>query len=434
MLFFEAVNVLFALYLTVLFAYLFLLSVAALRRRAAGPGPVAPRDGGTRFVFVIPAHNEQMSIRKAVESCLTVDYDPERFRVVVIADNCSDATALEARLAGAEVLVRDDPYHRSKGHALEYFFHCFPATEDDATYDAIVVVDADTIIDPMILTTFSRAVDEGKDWIQCYHTVHNRDASWRTQLMTYAFSLFNGTWLLGQERLGLSTGFRGNGMCFTARGLRRHPWCTHGLVEDMEFSWALRIAGERVRFVPETFVFSEMVSRHNRAAQSQCRRWDSGRKALRSKFLDKLLSSSRFSLKLKVLYMLELMFPPLIQLSLYLLASLSIHLGPWFNARLELLSLGLLPLHGFMIITLLLYGLSPILVMGLPAHYLITGLRCLPYYTVLKILAIARRRPSEWVRTGREGEVRVEVAEVDHRPDPDGITRMNQTTGPPGRR
>ena len=55
-------------------------------------------------------------------------------------------------------------------------------------------------------------------------------------MMTYAFSLTNGVWMLGLERLGLGVGLKGNGMCFSARGLRRFPWRAHGLVEDMEFA------------------------------------------------------------------------------------------------------------------------------------------------------------------------------------------------------
>ena len=69
--------------------------------------------------------------------------------------------------------------------------------------------------------------------------------------MTYAFSLFNGVMPLGQNALGTSAAFKGNGMCFSTRGLRRRPWKSYGLVEDMEYSWTLRIAGEKIAFQPE---------------------------------------------------------------------------------------------------------------------------------------------------------------------------------------
>ncbi len=77
--------------------------------------------------------------------------------------------------------------------------------------------------------------------------------------MTYAFSLFNGVMHLGQNALGSSAGFKGNGMCFSTRGLRRRPWQCYGLVEDMEYSWTLRVAGEKIGFQPDASVYGAML-------------------------------------------------------------------------------------------------------------------------------------------------------------------------------
>ena len=213
------INILLSLVLLPFFAYLALIIVAVLqgrRREEMVPSRTA------RFLFVIPAHDEEANIASTIESCRGVSYDPALYRVVVIADNCTDGTAGLARAAGAEVIERTDPLRRSKGHALEYFFEQRPGLAGET--DAVVVIDADTIVDPGILTAFAAALAEGKDWVQCYYTVRNPDASWRTRMMTYAFSLFNGVWLLGQDRMGLGVGLKGNGMCFSTRGLARFPW------------------------------------------------------------------------------------------------------------------------------------------------------------------------------------------------------------------
>ena len=200
---------------------------------------------------MIPAHDEEGAIGATVRSCRALDYDPGLFSIHVIADNCTDATAREAREAGASVVERSDPDLRSKGHALEYFFTRSPKAGPTPGYDAAVLIDADTVVDPGLLKAFDRALGEGKDWVQGYYTVRNPDASWRTRMMTYAFSLANGVWMLGLDRLGLGVGLKGNGMCFSAAGLRRVPWKAHGLVEDMEFALMLRTRGERVRFEPD---------------------------------------------------------------------------------------------------------------------------------------------------------------------------------------
>lgn len=386
------------LLLVPVFALLLLITAAALvcpasTRRAGGPAAgTAPR-----FLFAIPAHDEEVTIRRTVESCRAVAYDPDRFSVYVVADNCSDATADIARRAGAEVMERTDPIRRSKGHALEYFFEHGPLKR----FDAAIVVDADSTVDPGILTAFAEELIAGHDWLQCYDTVRNQDASWRTRLMTYAFSLINGVWLVGQERLRLGVALRGNGMCFSTRGLARVPWRAHGLAEDLEFSWALRLAGERAHYVPRSRVLAEMLAQGGAAAASQRCRWEAGRRALHAAILGPLLRSRKIGWYRKVMYLIELFFPPFVGLLLALLAAASVHLGPMIDTRMLPLSRVLLPVHAAMAAVLAGYALSPVLVMHLPARYLIS-LLALPYYVVWKTTAMLRRRPSAWVRTRRE--------------------------------
>ena len=384
------------------FALLAMITIACYLRRsgrskARSEAPV----GRARFLIVIPAHDEEGAIGATVQSCRAIDYDPDLFSIHVIADNCSDATAREAREAGASVVERFDLELRSKGHALEYFFTRIPEGRPDSGYDAAVLIDADTVVDPGLLNVFDRALGEGKDWVQGYYTVRNPDVSWRTRMMTYAFSLANGVWMLGLERLGLSVGLKGNGMCFSSRGLRRIPWQAHGLVEDMEFALMLRVRGERVRFEPEARVFGEMVSRGGSGASSQRQRWEAGRRSLRSKFAGPLARSTTLGPFRKMLLLIDLYFPPLVTLALGLLLAASVHGLAALDHRFASISGHLLPIHAVMLSSLVVYALCPVLVLRLPVRYL-TSLLALPYYMVWKVLIALKRRPEGWVRTPRE--------------------------------
>jgi cellulose synthase/poly-beta-1,6-N-acetylglucosamine synthase-like glycosyltransferase len=395
---FPYIPILATLLILPFFAYLALITAAALRGRRRG-GESESASAPVRFVFVVPAHDEEENIGSTIASCRAVSYEPALARVCVIADNCSDGTARAARAAGAEVIERYDPVRRSKGYALEYFFeHCPPSAGD---YDAAVLIDADTIVDPGILTAFAAALAEGQDWIQCYYTVRNPDASWRTRLMTYAFSLFNGVWLLGQDRLGLGIGLKGNGMCFSSRALVNFPWRAHGLAEDLEFSWMLRVAGERIHFLPGTRVYASMPIRGGTAAVVQRRRWESGRKALRGSFLGPLLRSRRIGPLAKAMYVIDLIFPPLMTLVLGLLIAASLHLWAEFDPDWLATSRWLLPVHSLLAVVLACYALSPFLALELPIGYA-TSLVALPYFAVWKLLVSAGRNPPAWVRTPRE--------------------------------
>src|SRR6516162_3733725 len=101
--------------------YLLVTSVAALISRRthrlddSSTTPAPPRQ---RFLVVIPAHDEEAGIARTVRSCLAISYPTDLYQVLVIADNCSDETANRALAAGARVIERFDPIHRSKGHAL----------------------------------------------------------------------------------------------------------------------------------------------------------------------------------------------------------------------------------------------------------------------------------------------------------------------------
>jgi hypothetical protein len=192
---------------------------------------------------------------------------------VVVADNCTDATAARARDAGATVLVRADDRRRGKGYALA---HAFAWGLADGFADALVVVDADTVVSADLLCAFAARLDAGADAVQGRYAVRNPDATWRTRLMTIAFALFHDVRSLGRERLSLSSGLRGNGMCFAASLLRTVPHDAFSVVEDVEYGIRLGLAGHRVWYADEAIVRGEMVSTEE-ASRSQRRRWEGGR-------------------------------------------------------------------------------------------------------------------------------------------------------------
>jgi cellulose synthase/poly-beta-1,6-N-acetylglucosamine synthase-like glycosyltransferase len=400
-----------------LFAYLGLITLATLRRRETPKSPAAPPP---RLLVVIPAHDEQGGIGATVASCLAAEYPPDRLTVCVIADNCSDRTAAVARDAGAVVVVRHDPGRRGKGYALDYLFRLTPAEAALADYDAAVVVDADSALDAGALAAFAAALAQGGQWLQGYSTVGNPGDSRATRLLTYAFSLVNGVWLLGQQRLGMGVMLRGNGMCFATAALARVPWRAYGLTEDAEFSWVLRTRGERARFVPGAVVRSAMLTRFGPDAAAQRGRWEWGRRGLRRQFLAPLLRSPCLTPRLKALYLADLLFPPMVRLLLLWGAALTPHLGAALDARLVPVSRALLPAHALMAAALGLYAVSPVLLLGLPARYLLCLLD-LPYYAAWKVAVALGGKPAGWTRTRRvPWELTPGLAAVVPRPDLQG--------------
>jgi 1,2-diacylglycerol 3-beta-glucosyltransferase len=234
-------------------------------------------DRSVRFAVVIPAHNEALGISDTVASVLALDYPAANRKVIVIADNCDDNTAQVAKDAGAEVIERFDAMRKSKGFALTDFF---PEVLRDSWVDAVVVVDADTVVQANLLTSFAAHFAAGAKVVQADYAVADPGQGWRTELLDVAFTCFHEVRSLGREALHVSSGLRGNGMGFTRAALERVPHAASSLVEDLEYGIALARAGIRVVYAHDTKVWAEMPN-DDAAAESQRRRWEHGRELMR---------------------------------------------------------------------------------------------------------------------------------------------------------
>ena len=255
------------------------LAVLAILSRASVP-PSTSAPAGTNFDIIVPAHDEESGIARTVESLLATDYPTAMRRVIVVADNCTDRTEARAQAAGAAVITRDDPSRRGKGHALAF---AFERSLRERFAGALVVVDADTRVTANLLRAFDARLRGGAAAVQAEYCVANPDASWRTRLMHVAFTLFHDVRSRARDRLGVSTGLRGNGMAFSAALLEEVPHEAFSLVEDVEYGIRLGLAGRRVEYAGDARVYGDMVSTEV-ASRSQRRRWEGGRWALAKRY------------------------------------------------------------------------------------------------------------------------------------------------------
>jgi|HubBroStandDraft_3_1064219.scaffolds.fasta_scaffold01031_1 cellulose synthase/poly-beta-1,6-N-acetylglucosamine synthase-like glycosyltransferase len=87
------------------------LTIAALARllAPAPQGAMARRERPKilhhRVSLIVAAHDEQAVIGAKVANALALDYPRELFELIVACDGCSDATALHAREAGADLVL-----------------------------------------------------------------------------------------------------------------------------------------------------------------------------------------------------------------------------------------------------------------------------------------------------------------------------------------
>lgn len=123
-------------------------------RRSMNPNhkPLAPKvvmaanrgvfAGEVTVTVLIPAHNEEASLPQTIASLKSQSHRPER--IIVVADNCTDATVRLAREAGVEVLESVDNTKKKAGALNQALMAVLPQQGDN---DVVMVMDADTRLD-----------------------------------------------------------------------------------------------------------------------------------------------------------------------------------------------------------------------------------------------------------------------------------------------
>lgn len=379
----------------VLAASTYLAVLTLLSRRLTPPAP----DTRTRFDIVVPAHNESAGIALTVASLRAIDYPDDRYRILVIADNCTDNTAELASEAGARVIPRQSATERGKGYALALGY---ATSLSEGFADAVVVVDADTHVSPNLLSAFSSRFAGGADAVQAEYGVRNGAASWRTRLMVIALTCFHTVRSLARARLRVSCGLRGNGMGFSASLLRRVPPRAFSIVEDVEYGVSLSLAGVRVEYVFEAVVDGEMPT-SAAASETQRERWEGGRLALVRSHVPPLLASARGANRWVAYDMAaDLLVPPLTSLVFFA------GLGFLISAGLLLAgTVGRLAVVPWLlsILAIAVYIVRGAMLSGVGATAFL-DLLWAPVYAVWKVTLLFRksRRNGEWVRTARSNE------------------------------
>ena len=372
-------------------ACIYSLVLTCLSGRPASP-PVS--SGEMFFDVIVPAHDEAAGIGKTISSLKRLSWPSARYRIVVVADNCTDATASISREAGATVLERQDLTRRGKGYALA---HAFTWSRSAGIADAVAVVDADSVVSANLLESFATRIEAGACALQAHYGVLNATDSWRTRLMAIALGSYHKLRSRARERLGLSCGIRGNGRCVTHALLDKIPYRSFSLTEDVEFGVDLGLAGYRVAYCDESHVDGEMVTSEH-AARSQRQRWEGGRIRLIREKVPALLRAAVARRSLVCLDLaLDLLVLPLSYVVVNVVGIIAIAALNPDGFRSVLLTVGLIDLLALALYVCRGWMLSGIGIVGL------LDLMRVPVFLLWKLRIIRDQpKPNTWIRTRRE--------------------------------
>ncbi len=263
-------------------------------RRSESPDrmPLAPKivmaetrgeyAGPVTVTVLIPAHNEEACIGATIRSLLAQSHRPDR--VLVVADNCTDATTRIVHSAGVEVFETIDNTSKKAGALNQALQRLLPEQGDN---DLVMVMDADTMLDPGFLETAVRRMtddralmaigglfygEEGKgllgqfqrnEYIRYARDIKRRRG--RVFVLTGTASMFRPTALraVAEER------------GHTLPGLTGDVYDTMSLTEDNELTLALKTLGAMIISPADCTVVTEVMPTW-RALWVQRLRWQRG--------------------------------------------------------------------------------------------------------------------------------------------------------------
>lgn len=187
------------------------------------------------FALLVAAHNEEQVVGALLENLQQMKYPREMYDIFVICDNCTDDTeAISKSYDGVTACVRTDLEKRGKGFAIEWMLS--KLWEMPKSYDAVVVFDADNLVNTNFLQYMNNDLCNGRQVIQGYLDTKNPSDSWISASNAINYWFCNRLWQLPRYNLGLANFLGGTGMCFDSKLLKEMGWGATSLVEDLEFT------------------------------------------------------------------------------------------------------------------------------------------------------------------------------------------------------
>jgi cellulose synthase/poly-beta-1,6-N-acetylglucosamine synthase-like glycosyltransferase len=258
------------------------LSVAYRRHDVppAGPPTLTPR-----FLILIPAHNEELLIDACLASLEALRYPADRSEVLVIADNCTDATADRVRMHGMRCLERTDATLRGKPRAVSWALERI----DLSRHDAVVVLDADSIVDQGFLGALARRSPLTGKIVQGYIDVSNPEETAVTRMArvwsAVRFQLIDELKVHAGVNVPLA-----DGLCIGTEVLQRHGWSAYSLSETWEIYASMTAAGVRCVGAQDAHLCAQ-EARSLMQSASQRKRWTAGRLTVLGRYGPAILRS-----------------------------------------------------------------------------------------------------------------------------------------------
>jgi cellulose synthase/poly-beta-1,6-N-acetylglucosamine synthase-like glycosyltransferase/DNA-binding response OmpR family regulator len=212
--------------------------------------------------LLVPAHNEEYTIKECVDSLANIDYTlngEKNYELIVINDGSEDKTGevleeLKEKHNCLNVVTRVPPRSgKGKGFVLNDGLEISKG-------EIIAVFDADARVDSNFLNIIIPYLnDDNVQGVQCRIKMYNKDENFLTRMQHVELAGFGNT-VRAKDILGKAGFLGGNGQLVKKDAIvNSEGWDGFAITEDLNLSVKLMINGYAIRYCGDTWVYQEAV-------------------------------------------------------------------------------------------------------------------------------------------------------------------------------
>lgn len=215
-----------------------------------------------KICVFIPAHNEGDVIFDTVDRLKKLqDYPKDMYDIYVVAHNCTDNTASEAKRAGAIVFEFNDPdkSRHIASYALKHGYEQILASGKE--YDFVIRFDADNHANDQFFSLMNDAFQAGCKIARPYESALNMTQNLYTKACGLYYSFDSRFSSRVRERLHMDAHVNGPGSMVDFSIIKKiGGYDTTSITEDTEFIFKRMLEDHRCHFVEDAVVYEDLPS------------------------------------------------------------------------------------------------------------------------------------------------------------------------------
>lgn len=218
-----------------------------------------------KFAVLIPGYKEDAVIVNVAEKATKQDYPTNKYEVIVIADSFTQSTLESLKKLPIRLeVVEFDVSKKSKALNL-----CMQRIGDD--YDVAMILDADNIMKPDVLSKMNMAFERGFTAVQGHRTAKNLNANFAI-LDAMSEEINNHIFRKGHRAIGLSSALIGSGMALDYHLFKSTMATVDSVGEDKEVELKIIRNRHKIEYIHDALIFDEKTSKSD-VFVNQRRRW-----------------------------------------------------------------------------------------------------------------------------------------------------------------